>query len=514
MSITSNTNNVMRTDRLPSSDVLDGSSWDYNPSLLQQNLGFAVYVIDDAGIDIQATNYSLGADITTENIEGQYASTNVFNTFTKCSEVVSIECYEGIGTDFQVNQNCVNSDAVIDGCYQFLREPLTDIGKDIDNFNEWAFRWRFFYGLCQGVLSQSFVNNWVNGGLYMYPIQIDTIFDSQNRPLPPSFCRDTIYFEKDTNNFYYRSSPYNEFLNKFIGNAATQVGSLNKLNLQSPTTIINLGMKDSFYDEIILGEGDTSSYVMRQMEPTTYSDPSDLVNLFVISRITNESFLQRMLGGGDSGINQLFSRGNLKIDGDLAQLLSINSELGVIKFSPEYYQLVQGQVGPVEVLGTPQYPVVAVWFSSTTEDLQVKDYLTPGRINFRVNNNANYYPYPYGIKSQVVPFYQWSASGTTIFGTEDNNWATDYADIVQGKPYQSLDRTSLSNPNYFRPTTSSVSDLYARGYIFSVDANGNYSTTGASSSRFIVGAPFHFYFGLINGETALDKFKTKYSIDE
>jgi hypothetical protein len=72
----------------------------------------------------------------------------------------------------------------------------------------------------------------------------------------------------------------------------------------------------------------------------------------------------------------------------------------------------------------------------------------------------------------------------------------------------------LSNPNYFRPTTSSVSDLYARGYIFSVDANGNYSTTGQSSSRFIVGAPFHFYFGLINGETALDKFKTKYSIDE
>ena len=515
MSITSNLNNVMRTDRLPSSDVLDGASFEYNPSLLQQNLNFAVYVVDDSGAQIQATNYSTGADIVTQDIEGQYASTNVFNTFTRCSEIVSIECYTGIGEDFQVDQNCVNNDAVINGCYQFLRRPLLDIPKDIDNFNEWAFRWRFFYGLCQGVLAQSFVNNWINGGLYMYPIQVDTRFDSQNRPLTPGFCRDLIYFEKDTNNFYYRSSPYNEFSNKFIGNEATQVGSLNKLNLQSPTTIINLGMKDSFYDEIILGEGDTSSYIMRQMEPTTYSDPSDLVNLFVISRITNENFLQRMLGGGDSGINQLFSRGNLKIDGDLAQLLSINSELGVIKFSPEYYQLVQGQVGPVEILGSPEYPVMAVWFSSTTEDLQVKDYLTPGRINFRVNNNTDYYPYPYGIKSQVVPFYQWKQiNQPTIFGTENNDWATEYVDIVQGKPYQSLDRTSLSNPNYFRPTTSSVSDLYARGYIFSVDANGNYSTTGQSSSRFIVGAPFHFYFGLINGETALDKFKTKYSIDE
>jgi hypothetical protein len=87
-------------------------------------------------------------------------------------------------------------------------------------------------------------------------------------------------------------------------------------------------------------------------------------------------------------------------------------------------------------------------------------------------------------------------------------------DIVQDKLYQSLDRTSLTTPNYFRPLTSSVSDLYARGYIFSVDSAGGYSTTGASSGRFIVGAPFHFYFGMVKGNSALDKFKTKYSVDE
>jgi hypothetical protein len=222
-----------------------------------------------------------------------------------------------------------------------------------------------------------------------------------------------------------------------------------------------------------------------------------------------------MLSGGDNGIDQLFSRPQLRIDGDLAQLLSINSEMGVIKFSPEYYQLVTGQVGPVEVLGTASKPVVAVWFSSTTEDLQFKDYLTPGRINFRANNNSVNYPYPYGIKSQVVPFYQWKlTTQTPIFGSELNNWGTSYVDIVQDKPYQSLDRTSLTSPNYFRPLTSTVTDLYARGYIFSVNANGTYSTTGASSGRFIVGAPFHFYFGLIKGESALDKFKTKYSLSE
>ena len=516
MSISSKINNIMRTDRLPSSDVLDGESWEYNPALLQQNLGFAVYVIDDDGITIQATNFSAGAEIPSPDIEGQYASQNVFETLNNCNEIVSLGCYEGIGTDFQVNQTCVNKDAVKGGCYQFLQRPLLDIGKDVRNFNEWAFRWRFFYGLCQGVLAQSFVNNWVNGSLYMYPIQIDTTFDSQNNPLPPEFCKDLIYFDESTNNFYYRSSPYNEFTNKFVGKFASRVaGSLNNLNLQSPTTIINLGMKGSFYSEIILGEGDTSAYVMGQLESTSYGDMSDLINLFVISRITDEKFLQRMLGGGDNGINQLFTRPSLRIDGDLAQLLSINSELGVIKFSPEYYKFVSGEVGPVDVLGTPSNPVVAVWFSSTTEDIQVKDYLTPGRINFRSSDNSGYYPYPYGIKSQVVPFYQWKLTNqTSIFGTELNNWGTDYVDIVQDKQYQSLDRTSLTTPNYFRPLTSSVNDLYARGYIFSVNANGTYSTTGGSSSRFIVGAPFHFYFGLIKGFSALDKFKTKYSLNE
>ena len=89
-----------------------------------------------------------------------------------------------------------------------------------------------------------------------------------------------------------------------------------------------------------------------------------------------------------------------------------------------------------------------------------------------------------------------------------------FTESFQNKRFQSLDRTSLTQPNYFRPSTSSVNDLYARGYIFSVDSSGVYSTVGATSDKFIVGAPFHFYFGTVKGESALDKFKTKYSIIE
>jgi hypothetical protein len=245
--------------------------------------------------------------------------------------------------------------------------------------------------------------------------------------------------------------------------------------------------------------------------------------------MVDAGFLGSILGWLNDSIGILFSRPNNlgypfqlfdpkgRIDGDFIQLCSINSEIGNINFSPEYYATTATN-SPTSVLGSTDNPVMAVWFSSTTQDLQTKDYLTPGRINFRTPNNSANYPYPYGIKSQVVPHYQWELrnnSGNLIFGSQTNNWLTTENDIVQNKRYQSLDRTSLTTPNYFRPSTATANDLNFRGYIFSMDSSGNYvSAISTSPNKFIVGAPFHFYFGTIKGQTALDLFKRKYSVIE
>jgi hypothetical protein len=264
---------------------------------------------------------------------------------------------------------------------------------------------------------------------------------------------------------------------------------------------------------------------MQPLDTTSYSDTSDLVNLFVISRITDESFLNQLFAiKNNNGINQLFSRGNVsafnnarRIDGDLAQSMSINSEFGVIPFSPEFYEVSSTTVNPpVVVIGSLNYPTMGIFFSSTTEDLQLKDFLSPGRINFRPTNNSTYATYPYGIKSQVVPFYQWSLyNTTTIFGSEKNDWSTSTGDIVQNLRYQSTDRTNRTSPTYFQSNTSpSYTDIYERGYIFSVDNTGNYFSGGVVTNKFIVGAPFHFYFGVVKGDSALDKFKIKYGINE
>ena len=521
MTISNDIKNVLRTDRLPSSDGLDGSSFTNNPALLQQNNNFSLYFINTDSEDITSDSFQTGAQTVTADLEGLANSVKVLESFN-CEAMVGLDCYQGFGDNFSINQACTTADAVESGCYMFMRRPLKDLIKDIKNFGEWGFRFRFFYGLCRGVLSQSFMNNWINGSLYAFPIQVNTYYNSKNKPEYPSFPREIVYFNMDSNNFYYRSSPWNDTSNKFVGKRATDTGSVNASNLLYPTTIINLGMKDYFYSEITF-DPSTKGYVLPNINPTSYGDTSDLVNLFVISRITDDSFLKQLIPAGDNGIDQLFSRPQKRIDGDLAQLLSINSEIGNVNFSPEYYEIFPGAINPTTILGSPENPVMAVWFSSTTEDLQTKDYLTPGRINFRGTDNVGYYPYPYGVKSQLVPFYQWQLIGNDggIFGTQKNTWATGSNDIIQNN-YQSLDR-AVTNTKYFLNGTSIANDLTARGYIFNVDGDrvnypttgGKYiSTTNGTTSRFLVGAPYQFYFGVVKGQSALDRFKTKYSLDE
>lgn len=527
LNITSSQKNILRTDRLPSSDYLDGSSWDNNPAILQQNNNFQIYQISTESDTISSSSSTTGADQVTVDLEGLPASSNVIASFD-CDNMVSLKCYEGFGEDFGINESCEDRDAVERGCYMFMRKPLVDMFKDIGTFGEWSFRFRFFYGLCRGVLSQSFMNNWINGSLYMFPIQVDTYYDKKNNPLPPRYCRDLAYFDVKTNNFYYRSSPYNYINNKFVGHRTNNDFTVNQVNLMFPTTIINLGIKDSFYSEIMF-DPSTKGYILPNINSTSYGDTSDLINLFVISRITDEGFLAQIIPLGDNSLQQLFSRNKTndilgrrrRIDGDLAQLMSINSEIGNINFSPEFYETTGGP--PTTILGNQENPTMAVWFSSTTEDLQTKDYLTPGRINFRGQDNIGYYPYPYGIKSQVVPFYQWqldipvSNTSGNLFGGQYNNWATNTEDIIQDTPYQGLDRSSLTT-KYFLASNVDVNsqDLLARGYIFGVDNNGNYSSDVSliRNPKFLVGAPYQFYFGVVKGESALDKFKTKYSIDE
>jgi hypothetical protein len=522
MSITSKVKNVMRTDRLPSSDYMDGSGWNSNAAVLQENLGFAIYNINTDTEDFTSQKFATGAQVVTADIEGQPYVEQVVQSLSTCENMVGLDCYSGSSGTFGITAGCKQSDSIENGCYILMDKPLVNLKKDINAFEEWAYRFRFFYGLCRGVLAQSFVNNWVNGIVYSFPIQVVVYFDKKNKPLPPQFATQVVYFDSVSNNFYYRSSPYysGETM-PFLGGPPS-AGSVNDRELKYPTTIINLGIKDSFYQEIIF-DPSARAYIMRTLNPTSYSDTSDLVNLFVISRIANSSFLQQLGIAKDTGLNKLFSRPELRIDGDLAQTMSINSEYGVVPFSPDYYPTDGTINSPVAVYGGGGNPTIGIFFSSSTQNLQDKDFITPGIIDFRPDAEPNAITYPYGIYSQLVPFYRWGYNGNstgTIFGDQYNSWKTGKSNII-AKNYQSLDRRAIpGNNDYFIGPNGGLGDIYERGYIFNVTGttpgNGGYSSTvqGIPYKSFLVGAPFHFYFGLIKGESALDKFKTKYSVDE
>ena len=514
LSISNSSKIVMRTDRLPSSDILDnGVNYNGSVSLLQQNTGFAAYILQGNGTTYESQGASTGADIATVSISGQPYSQNVVETLSTCQNMVGLGCYSGYSGSFGVSDGCQSSDSIENGCYVLMNKPLVDLLKDISAFEEWAYRFRFFYGLCRGVLAQSFVNNWVNGTLYTFPIQVDTYFNSQNKPEPPSFTQRLVYFDSATNNFYYRSSPYYlGYQQPFRGALPSGVASLNKRELLFPTTITNLGIKAPFYQEIIF-EPSTKAYIMNNLSPTSYSDTSDLVNLFVISRIANSSFLQELVSFGDNGLNKLFSRPEKRIDGDLAQTMSINSEYGVVPFSPEFYQSNGLPTDPVLVYGGNGNPTIGIYFSSTTENLQGKDFITPGVIDFRPAAQKNALTYPYGIFSQKVPFYKWGYNGNstnTIFGDEKNSWKTSTSEIMS-ENYQSLNRRTMKNEYFISNNTQY--DIYERGYIFNVNSDGQYYSGVTGVDYFLVGAPFHFYFGLIKGDSALDKFKIKYAVN-
>jgi len=61
---------------------------------------------------------------------------------------------------------------------------------------------------------------------------------------------------------------------------------------------------------------------------------------------------------------------------------------------------------------------------------------------------------------------------------------------------------------YFQSSTTKL------GMITNFDVSGQPLPTPQVSTQVIVGAPFHFYFGLNNGKTAIDKFVKLYVNNE
>jgi hypothetical protein len=540
---------IMRSDRLPTSTSTKETSG--NSFSLQLNPDFSVFLFSDDGVvnsedtgtqNVGSYGNALDSEPPQSNISNQ-----VIDSF-KCGDMVPLGCYQSVPgspcsaspTEIGIKpvgdgcyENGTNGELIMkNGCYVTITEIFMSLPKDFEILTEWSSRLLITFGACRNVWSQMFTNNWINGTLYAFAFKNDRFFTGPTDTPPNSpysrYCRDTLFLHPTTNNFYYRSSPWDG--NDFIGSDPDNgfFGSFggNDKNLKFPTTMLDMGPRTNYIQELVMSD-DYDGYVANKLGSTTFTDISDILNLFIISRLANTSFLSQLFGTSGANITSYFNgRTKRMVDGDYAQMVSISSELGVAEFDADSYPQIPNGQDPVYFNGANSSDgVFGIFFSS---DTQVRDYITPKRTIIDENTvptNSCAFSY-FKVFSQNVPFYQWKinqGNADSIFGSQTNEWYTSslIGNGFHSSRYQSMDRI-LGSSRYMRTNTSTLIRDF-KGYIYSYNTsappgcvpgynpNANSTIPNNPGPRiFTVGAPFHFYFGLKKGKTAFDRFTIKW----
>jgi hypothetical protein len=529
---------VMRSDRLPTSTIPQDNL--NNSFFLHSNTDFEIVTFTDEGVAQQQNTSPSGSQSLNiggedfspeENLDEPEVLNNVINSFS-CGEMAPLGCYKSSSDGSEIiilpkSDDCWGFGGgkrkMDGGCYILITQPILSLVRDFQVVTEWKDRVQTIFGACRNVFSHLFTNNWINGTLYAFAFKNDVIYTGpfSNRPNQPisRICRDIAILHNPTNNFYYRSSPWDDNLQEFIGHDANDGYGGNFRYLKFPTTILDMGPRNDYIQELVMSD-DFDGYVMRNLDSSSYGDVSELLNMLIITRLANRTFLEKL---ASRGILKFFSRTKLMVDGDYAQMNSINSELGVAPFESINYAWTSPGQDPIFYNDgggeNDENTIFGVFFSS---DTRIRDFISPKRtiINSTLTVDDDCSFSDITVFSQEVPFYQWiiKESGF-IFGNQENDWWTNpVTDNGYFKfKYQSLDRLNPDS-RYFR-TNGSSETQFDKGYIYAVQGNTQddlsadiqYWDYNTSPTNVVtVGAPYHFYFGLNKGKSAFDRFRRKW----
>ena len=280
--------------------------------------------------------------------------------------------------------------------------------KNFDIIEEWYKRKRVGLFFCGGVVNYSFIDNWLNGVLYFFKFKKRIMWDDASTlDLSQSvseYPRELVFYNVMDQNFYYRSTPYNPFSKKFVG----QSGSVNPfrtlptIELLHPTTFYDVGVRDEFFREICFDSRvDPDCSVIRDIGITSYKDPAKIIEYAINYRLD--------INDGNFSVDDFFSSTGeygkiIGLDGDIVQLLSINSEAGIKPFDLDTTQYFLYN----DSLMDPEDPYFASYFKSGA------DY-SPVPIDFKFEENGFLVRMclnnRLGDYTQKVPFYLWDKSG-------------------------------------------------------------------------------------------------------
>ena len=364
---------------------------------------------------------------------------------------------------------------------------------------------------CEGLVNYSFLDNWLSGSLYFFPFKSRVVWDDEQAldlsVYSTTYCQDLVYFKAGTvsnpdKRFYYRSSWYNPVTNKFDSARGT---------LAHPTTLVDLGPRDEFIKEICIDPNlDPNCSVVRNISSTSYQDIRGILGLYINYKldvaspsITGDIYAFFRNEGIDSRLP--FKMKGQILNGDIIQLMSINSEVGIDGFDllSKKYEMYN------PILLDPD--VYTEFFQDDNNNangplpIQLKLDENDGyRVRACLNEDGRLTE-----SSQVVPFYLWNKNGTGFGTGVDQAWyypSPVNGSTVEAQPLQGMINPSPYQYNYTGDTTHKylllpmtkqysgdiiklnaiVNPLVASTFNiehFNYDSYGNFNTTGFTTHQ-------------------------------
>ena len=420
---------------------------------------------------------------------------------------------------------------------------LDSVYKMYKSLNQWRILANIYTALCEGVFNMKFSNNWVNGTLYFpkFMVKKDKINQDDGSVGSGDLVYDTRLIEAKTEDngtyFYYRSCPFGSggFTN-FNNNKDNAVNlTARHKGINFPTTIVDLGPLDTCITELCKESnsvGNECIYIDK-LKPSSFQPTNELLGMLVERKIgaigTYSEFVwsgvNKWFGAdGKPGASYDRNTGNVRwgsdgdnvnpgpyrnrvIDGDIAQLLATNNQMGISVFTTDskdnYYgdgtSWFNSYGGGV---GNPYSPSAQISYLTATF---IRFQLIPrdqNLINCIQGGN-------FGIKNtQVVPYYSWDSAGG--YGTFNNDYNFGTAQLAIKGYQQGLttpipedsDTETWSNPAYY----DSTSQQTALGYFSTIPT----TVPTSAGQQFRLGTGLYFYFGLRQGASAYERFINEY----
>ena len=315
--------------------------------------------------------------------------------------------------------------------------PAADDGNWNSNFTaikEYARRKIVGKLFCEGIGNYSFVDNWLTGSLYMFPFKAKVRWDDEeNLDLNyrgTAYCESLLHFkvqEESTKTavkrFYYRSTKFNGSNFSITKNTNDEITTLGH-----PTTVVDLGPRDEFIKEICVDPSlDPNCSVVRSVGSTSFQSFKEMLGLYINYRMDTNldySYKDFFKNGTNSITLPTNTSGDLVLNGDILQLISINNESGIQEFDLQDRNY--GAYSP-SIVDPDNYPDLFQSQTGTTNGPLPINF-TLGQDGYRIRVCLNE-PGRLTESSQQIPFFYWNKQGEG-FG-EGVNQFWDFGTVIK-----------------------------------------------------------------------------------